>query len=213
MPSDANQLTSEDLLALVETANELAQEVDLQVLLRRILVRAGELTDSPDGCVLLHNEQRNSLYFADAIGEKASQLLKDWGEFSEQQVPTQGSKAGQVFTSGQSLVEHSLDDDPEHFKKVDAKTKHETRSMLCVPLTAAGVPLGVMQLINKRSGNFTTRDRTLLQHFSNQAAIAIRNARLLQDLLAHMGFYTSGEVGKSTMDLFTELKSPAHRSE
>jgi class 3 adenylate cyclase len=206
----ANALGPDDLLALVRTAGELAQEIDLQPLLRRILVRAGELTGCPDGCVLLFNEERNSLYFADAIGDKAPQLLNDWGEFSEQQVPLEGSKAGEVFTTGEPLVEDSLSDDPGHFKPVDAKTDHQTRCMICVPLSAAGVRLGVVQLLNKESGKFTARDQILLEQFANQAALGIRNARLMQDLLAHMGFYAIPEPGRSTVDLLATLRAPAH---
>ena len=67
-----------------------------------------------------------------------------------------------------------------------------------------------MQLLNKRSGNYSPRDRMLLEHFATQAAIAIRNARLMQDLLAHMGLYASPHSGQTTRQLFAALQAPAH---
>ncbi len=50
----------------------------------------------------------------------------------------------------------------------------------------------------------------MIEYFASQAAVAIRNAKLFRDLLAHMGLYTSGEVGTKTFDLVKQLKDPAH---
>jgi class 3 adenylate cyclase len=81
--------------------------------------------------------------------------------------------------------------------------------MVCVPLTADDKVLGVMQLLNKRGGDYTDRDRVILEHFASQAAVAIRNARLVEDLLAHMGLYTSRTNSKGPFELMQELKMPA----
>ncbi len=83
--------------------------------------------------------------------------------------------------------------------------------MVCVPLTVGGDRLGVVQLLNKRSGNYTERDVLLLEHFAAHAAVAIRNARHFQDLLAHMGLYTSTARVRKTQDLLIELTAPAHQ--
>jgi adenylate cyclase len=132
------------------------------------------LTDSPDGSVILHDETRNCLYFADAVGASAQLLLNEWGKASGQSVPMVGSKAGQVFTSGVSTIVDAVIDDPNHFKGVDEDTKQQTSSMVCVPLIVtsrrSGEPrtLGVIQILNKRSGNYTERDIVLLERFADQ---------------------------------------------
>ncbi len=115
LASQNEVLTKEDLLVLVESGGELAAQVDLDTLLQRILTKACELTDSQDSSVILYNEVKNTLYFAAATGDKAESLLQYWGEYSMQQVPLQGSKAGQVFESGQSIIVNSIEDDPIHF--------------------------------------------------------------------------------------------------
>jgi len=200
-------LRKADYVALVECGKQLTAEINIDQLLQQILNTAGQLTDSPDGAVLLYDEERTGLYFAAAFGESAPMLMTKWGESSNQRVPVQGSKAGVVFSTGDALVVDSLEADPEHYKGVDQQTRRKTDSMLCVPLTFANERIGVIQILNKRAGNYSQRDRLLLESFSGQASVAIRNARLFKDVLAHMGLYTSHEVA----DLVSQLRKPAHQ--
>jgi GAF domain-containing protein len=202
---NASLLGRNELLALVKCGRELAAQVDLRPLLETILYRANQLTDSPDSSIILYNERTNALYFAAALGQNAAHLLENWGEFSSQQIPVAGSKAGEVFTSGQSIVVNQLPREGTHFKGVDRDTQRTTKSMVCVPLACAGERLGVMQICNRRRGRYEGRDKVLLESFAAQAAIAIRNARLFEDLLAHMGMRsaldpaagTSGNAGRA----------------
>jgi len=192
-------LAAEDLLALVETSRELARETHLPRLLHRILEEATRLSDSPDASLLLPDDARGCLYFADALGNAAPMLLQQWGRRGAKGVPLVGSKAGQVFTSMTSVVVDAVLEDPNHFKGVDRATHKLTNSMVCVPLVAVnratGEPrcLGAIQILNKRSGNYSERDRLLLERFADQAAIAIENARLVRDLYANKGLYTGEE--------------------
>lgn len=209
MPSDINQLGQSELLALVESSHHLAEQVEVQRVVQSILEKAGSLTESPETSVILYNKSRNTLFFAGATGEMADQLLLERGEFGEKQIPVEGSIAGSVFKSGTSIVENEVEQDPKHYKEVDRDTKKTTKSMVCVPLLVGGETLGVMQLLNSRRGRYTDRDRVMLEHFADHAAIAIRNAKLLEQLLAHMGLYASRQ-GHSPFDLALELEEPAH---
>jgi len=205
-------LGREDLLALVDVTRDLASEVHLPRLLHRILEKSTRLTDSPDGSVILHDESGNSLYFADAVGASAQFLIEQWGKASEQRVPLVGSKAGQVFTSGVSEIVDAVPEDPNHFKGVDEDTHRQTSSMVCVPLVAvskrsgAARTLGVIQILNKRSGNYTERDKILLERFADQAAVALDNAHLVADLFAHMGLYTT-EEGVDPVRTYADIRS------
>jgi len=210
MSSSLGLLAPDDLMALVESGRELAGDIAIESLLQRILTRACELTDSPDSSVILHNEHRGSLYFAAATGDNAAMVLERWGETAEQQIPIEGSVAGEVFTDGKSQVVHAVAGDDGHYKGVDSDTRKATQSMVCVPLRLGDSCLGAMQLLNKRGGDYSDRDRVLLEHFADQAAVAIRNARLFGDLLAHMGLYAPPEDGKGPLDLMAELERPAH---
>ena len=190
-------LNTEDLLTLVGMGRELASEVHLPRLLHRILAEATRLTDSPEGSVLLLDEERNCLYFADAVGPAAPVLLTEWGRNGHRVVPLVGSKAGQVLTSMTSEIEEAVADDPNHYKGVDRATAGRTQSMVCVPLVAIRQPsgdphaVGVIQILNKRGGSYTTRDRVVLERFAEQAAVAIQNAQLISDLYANKGLYAA----------------------
>lgn len=210
MSSNANLLTQADLFALVESARELSTQIELEKLLQGILAKASELTDSPDASVILYNEQRDSLYFAGATGENGQMLMERMGESAPEQVRME-SIAGEVFRAGQSRIVCEVAQDPSHNKGIDTITNKKTNSMVCVSLDAAGERLGVMQLLNKRYGVYNERDRVLLEHFAAQAAVAIRNARLVQSLVAHMGLY--GEHGRGALELVKELNRPAHDEE
>jgi class 3 adenylate cyclase len=211
LPHPNDLLTKDDLMVLVESGQELTAQVDLDELLQRILTKACELTESPDSSVILYNIEKDTLYFAAATGEKAEFLLTNWGENSNQQVPLKGSKAGQVFESGRSIIVNSFEDDSVHYKGVDSTTSKHTDSMICSPLMVQNEPIGVVQILNK-DGIYTERDLVLLEYFSSQAAIAIRNASLFADLIAHMGFYGSNEKGKGPIEIIQELEKTA-RSE
>jgi signal transduction histidine kinase len=59
----------------------------------------------------------------------------------------------------------------------------QVRSVLCVPLIAQGRILGVVYLDNRvKVGVFGDRDAEMLTAFANQAAVAIQNARLYDNL-------------------------------
>ena len=213
MTQDTSKLTTEDLIALVEGFRDLTANTDVKGVLAKILTQAAKLTGSPESCVLLFNRDRNTLYFAAATGPTAEKLMAEWGEFSAKQVPLQGSIAGTVFTTLESIVEDRLVEDARHYKGVDADTKASTAALMCVPLVAAGEPLGAIQLLNKTGGNYSERDRILLECFSEQAAIAIRNARLFEDLVAHMGLYSNRALATSVPDLVRELQTPPKMEE
>jgi class 3 adenylate cyclase len=120
----------------------------------------------------------------------------------------QGSIAGTVFETGEAVRNDAVSRNASHFKGVDDDTTMHTEAMLCVPLTAGSERLGVVQLLNKRIGSYTDRELILLEHFAAQAAVAIRNAQLFDDLLAHMGLYVSPEYNSNPLDLLAELQKP-----
>jgi len=198
--SDERLLTPEDFRALANSARQLTEELALETLLQSILETASRLTNSPETSIILRNEREPTLYFAAATGEQADWVLSTFGLHSEKQIPIQGSKAGSVYESGKSLVENVV---RHHFAGVDDETRSVTKSMVCVPLRVGETRLGVMQVLNKTTGDYTEHDRVLLEYFADLASVAIRNARLLESLLAHSGLYGST---RTTNELFARVR-------
>ena len=108
-------LTTTDLLTLVETGRELAAEISLRALLHNILSKATQLTSSSASSIILFDERRQVLYFAAATGPKAAMVLKRWGKLSEKGIPLTGSKAGEVFATGQSMIIDAVEADVNHY--------------------------------------------------------------------------------------------------
>lgn len=204
------ELSAAELLILVESAKELSSEIDLSELLGKILLRGATLTGSPSASIFLDDPGRG-LFAAAASGPKAADLLAVVGEDAPHRVPYEGSKAGEVFTHGISLIVDSIASDPHHFKAIDRQLAHQTESMVCVPLLVGDQRIGAVQLLNKASGNYDRHDVLLLEHLASHAALAIQNARLIRELLAHKGLFASPSSGLRTADLVRELSAKPDR--
>ncbi len=92
--------------------------------------------------------------------------------------------AGWVAQTGIPLNVPDARADPRWFSGVDAASGFITRSILCVPLMVDEQVIGIMEVVNKRTGHFTDDDERLLTALSSSAAIAIAKARLHADVLA-----------------------------
>jgi signal transduction histidine kinase len=95
--------------------------------------------------------------------------------------PGQGI-AGWSFANCETVVVNDVAGDPRFSTTSDDKLKFHTQTLLAVPLRAPDRVLGVLELVNKRSGEFTDADRILAETLAASAAIAIENARFFQDL-------------------------------
>lgn len=200
-------LSKPELLALLETVEQMSTQSDPQKLVDTILETACQMTRSPDGSILLLDPERNELYFSAARGDTGKLLLERLGKQSKERVPLNDSIAGKTFTT-KTIV--TLDQ-AKHFEEVDRQTGKKTESILSAPLCARGRAIGVLQLLNKTDseGNligYDAHDSLLIELFGRQAAIAIDNAQLVATLLAHMGLYS-----RNPEDLAIRINKPAEK--
>ncbi len=92
--------------------------------------------------------------------------------------------AGWVAQNRQPIIVQDVYTDKRFYKRSDKLSGFQTNSILCVPLLAEQNVIGVMEAINKRSGDFTMHDQMLLDALSSPLATAIVNAQLHQDAIA-----------------------------
>ena len=95
--------------------------------------------------------------------------------------PGQGV-VGWVVQNEKSVIVPYAPDDPRFFPGIDEQTGFRTVSLLAVPLWVRGKVIGVLEAVNKRSGDFEEDDLTLLETLAASAAIAIDNARLFEEV-------------------------------
>ena len=74
--------------------------------------------------------------------------------------------------------------DERVYRRIDEETGFVTRSLICLPLTAAKGTIGVLELINKLDGSpFDATDAGILRLLAVPTALAINNARLANALI------------------------------
>ena len=82
----------------------------------------------------------------------------------------------------QPILSVNAMEDPRFANRQSVQLTH-LRSVCCVPLMAQGRLLGIIYIDNRlKSGVFTERHLAMLSAFGNQAAVAIQNARLYDNL-------------------------------
>ena len=88
----------------------------------------------------------------------------------------------EVVKHGEAVVTTNAQEDPR-FDKVQSVVIFNLRSILCVPLKVKEELIGVIYADNSvREGVFTEEDCSLLSAFANQAAVALENAQLFNDI-------------------------------
>ncbi|MFN2135091.1 MAG: ATP-binding protein [Candidatus Promineifilaceae bacterium] len=97
--------------------------------------------------------------------------------------PGQGI-AGWVVEQGEPVIVNDVYADSRFYPAPDRKSGFKTRSMICIPLRVESNTIGVLQAINRRYGQFTARDLSLLQAIGAPLAAAIENSRLHADVLS-----------------------------
>src|SRR5262249_38872902 len=95
--------------------------------------------------------------------------------------PGRGSATGRVLLEGKPV--HIIDvlADPEH-AMVEARKRAGFRTLLAVPLLREGTPIGVLHVLRTTVRPFTEKQIALVETFADQAAIAIENVRLFDEI-------------------------------
>lgn len=162
------------LRELIEASKRINSSLEPAVLFDSILQVAREQIDV----------ERGTLFFVDARrGELWARISSDPG-VDEIRLPIGQGIAGAVAMSGESLILHDVRSDPRFDPSTDRKSGFHTQSMLCVPIrNRSGRIVGVLQLLNKRDGQFGPQDLAFLDSVSDHMAIAMDNAALHRDAL------------------------------
>lgn len=158
---------------LIDIARDLASTLDLDDLLRRIVIAAAEITDAEAGSILLYDSTARQLYFqvATNIDQPTMRGLI---------VPLDGSIAGWIVTNRKTVRIDNAHKDSRFFADVEQTTGYPTQSLMGVPLITKEKVVGALEVLNKSNGQFTDENENLLLVLAAQAAVAIENARLFQ---------------------------------
>ena len=197
----ATALAQDQQLDLVRVGVALTAERDLDKLLQLILSTARELVHADAGSLYLIEERdgERMLRFALAQNDSVPPSM-----VTTTMPITTGSLAGYVATTGEPMtvedVRHLAPDVPYRFNEsFDLAIGYHTRSTLTAPIaTRSGQVIGVLQLINRKTdaaakvlsseaadavvGPFGQAEVWLIRALAAQAAVAIENTRLVNEI-------------------------------
>ena len=160
------------LQAILEVAKAMAAAHSLDALLPLILREAARVVEADRCSLFILDRQRNELWSRVAQGAK-----------QEIRVPLGQGIAGSVAQSGEVVNLRDAYDDPRFNRDWDVKTDYRTKAILCVPMKDThGEVTGVIQALNAADGAFDEEDVELLIALGGQAAQAIENAMLHEDI-------------------------------
>ena len=158
---------------LLHVSERMAAFESLDDMLTVLVDIATREMDAERGTIFLNDSDTNELYSRVAQGnfQREIRILNNSGV------------AGHVFTAGQGVIVHDAYTNEYFNRSVDESTGFTTKSILCVPIrTLKGEIIGVAQLLNKRSGQFTKDDFALLEAMTTQAAIALQSTQFVEQM-------------------------------
>src|SRR6202046_827993 len=163
-----------ELSTIVEATKRLNSTLDLAELLNIILQLTTRQTGAERGTVFLIDHERNEIWSLVGMGLDQHEI----------RLPINRGIAGWVAEHGETVNLEDAYSDPRFESEVDLRLGFRTKSLLCLPiLSKADETIGVLQLLNKKTGPFTTADENLLRAISDHVALALENAQLHRDLL------------------------------
>ncbi len=192
------QIELRQLRGLAQTTAVINSTLEPDAVLNQVMDTVIQLTGAERGYLLLRDPATGEMEFQVARGIDREQLARD--EFKVSQTIVQ-----EVVTTGQPVITDNAGQDPR-YDQHESIVGFALRSILAVPLRVNNDVIGVVYCDNRiLAGLFKHHELNLLRAFSDQAAVAIQNARLFEAARAHLAEIT--EVRDLMDSVFTSVDS------
>jgi phosphoserine phosphatase RsbU/P len=160
-----------DLETILDVTRKMSSVHDTDELLGIILSETVRVMNADRASLFLVDKRTNELIAR--IAQKAATMIR---------FPMGKGIAGHVASSKEVVNIVDAYNDPRFNPEFDKKTGYRTRTILCAPLlTRDNDVIGVLQVINKKDGEFSKYDEAFMLAFGAQCALSLENARLLKD--------------------------------
>lgn len=194
----AHEKEREQLRALQAVGAIINSSLELSQVLRVVMDAIIELTGAERGFLMLLDEHTGELDVQVARNMDRKSIATSSFDISRSIVQS-------VANTGEPVVTLNAQSDPR-FATQESIISYSLRSILCVPLKMKDTITGVIYADNRiASGIFGDTDRDLLAAFANQAAVAIENARLFQQIREQLADIT--EMKNLMDDVFASIAS------
>src|SRR4030067_1767034 len=165
------------LNTLIDITKHFRESPYIDLLLENIVKSAMRLNSTEAGSLLLRDEAGNlRVKFFTGEHPRLNDRIVKGGE----------GISGWGAKTGKPALVNDVTKDSRYNPNVDAGSKVQERAILCVPLIYINKVIGVIELLNKKSGIFTKEDEELLHALADHAAISIAHSRLLENQQSDM---------------------------
>lgn len=177
---DRRRRREAELSALFDTASDLALLHDLDSVLEAIVRRARKLLDTDVAYMTLVDEERGDSYMRVTDGSVSAR-------FQKVRLPMGTGLGGLVAQNGTPYASDNYPADSrfQHASEIDSAVAEEGLiAILGVPMRLGSRIVGVLFAANRTARPFAREDVALLSSLAAHAAVAIDNARLLEETRA-----------------------------
>jgi GAF domain-containing protein len=152
---------------------------DLESVLQTLVESAVKLCEADQGTIA-QSKMDKVFYRTASIG-----FSKEFSDFVKAVpvTPERGSATGRALLESRTIHIPDIEDDPDYTFH-DAKRLGGFRAILAVPMLREGEAIGVLALTRIEPRPFTDKQIELVSTFADQAAIAIENVRLFDNVQA-----------------------------
>ncbi len=114
--------------------------------------------------------------------------------------------AGEVFQSHLPIIIHDAAPDVRYYKSIDGVMAAASQDLMAFPLKRwEGEPIGVLEVVNKRTGLFDQDDLSLVSLMSALTAIAIERARRLEKAKSAELARLAGDIGHDIKNMLMPI--------
>lgn len=172
---DKNNYSVAVLKELFEIARSISSVNDIDTLLKRINSAAEKLIDAEASSIMLLDDDKQSLVFKAASGEKG-------GIIQKLKIKIGQGIAGNAAMDKKTIVINDVTKDSRFNSITDKATGFTTKSIISVPMLIDNELIGVMEVINKNNnGTFANDDIPVVESLASLAAVSINNAHIAED--------------------------------
>ncbi|HMJ80128.1 MAG TPA: response regulator, partial [Candidatus Dormibacteraeota bacterium] len=198
-----SQRRASEMAALADVGAEISAMLDLRLVLERIADRAQILLGGDTSAVYLADPDGQTLRPLVALGSIAEQVMADTITLGEGII-------GDLARRGVAEVINDVTGDPRVIPIPGTDVEPDER-LIAAPLRARGAVSGMMAVWRGSPGlRFSAADLEFLEGLSQQAAIAIENARLFEEARASQEAAEDANQAKSTFlaAMSHEIRTP-----
>ncbi len=188
-----------DMSAILEAARSVAGLVDLDHVLEHVVHQAAEIARAELASCWLVDEAAGCLRAR--VSDDAKDMI----------VPLGTGLVGHVAEHRETVVVNDAANDPRFYRGVDEKTGFVTHSIMALPLLASsGRVVGVLQILNKVDGDFSSYDRELMEAFAGLMAVLLDKAQLASEQFERQRLEAAMELAHVIQERLLPRTAPTH---